>query len=117
MISATVSGNLGRDAEQRKAGSYDIVVFTVASKGFADGQRTTDWVRVSWFGKRAVGAMSHLVKGCSVVVRGTLSVREYESKGAKRTSLELKADDVEILSRPTTTTANGQEQQFAPGEF
>lgn len=114
MISATVSGNLARDAEQRKAGQYDVVSFTIASKGFANGQRTTDWVRCSWFGTRAVKAMQYLTKGSSVVVRGTLSVREYESKGEKKTSIEIKADDVEILARAEAPqpASRAEEQSF-----
>jgi single-strand DNA-binding protein len=118
MISATVSGNIGRDAEQRKAGNYDVVSFTLASKGYANGQKTTDWVRVSWFGKRAIGAVQYLTKGCSVVVRGTLSVREYESQGTKKTSIELKADDVEILTKAASSSDNAQqEQNFEDGGF
>jgi single-stranded DNA-binding protein len=117
VISAVVSGNLGRDAELRKAGQYDVVSFTVASKGFANGQKTTDWIRIDWFGKRAIGALPHLLKGCGVIVRGVLSIREYESKGTKRTSIDLKADDVEIMMKaPASESGGGASEQNFDGD-
>lgn len=98
MISATVSGTVGRDAELRRPrGEEQVLTFPVASRRWAAGQEATDWVSVSFWGKRAEALASHVTKGSRVAVRGSIHVREYEHQGAKRWSLECRADDVELL--------------------
>lgn len=101
MISATVTGRLGKDAEIRKAGTSDVLSFSVASESRSkvggEWKKVTTWVSVSLFGQRAGSLVQHLTKGTVVAVRGALTLREYEAKGEKRTSLDLRADDVEML--------------------
>jgi single-strand DNA-binding protein len=102
MISATVAGNIGQDAEVREAGDTSVVNFSIASNGRSkvDGEwvETTTWVRVAFFGARAQAVSQYLVKGKTVAVRGELSMRTFETKkGETRTSLELRADDVKLL--------------------
>ena len=99
MISATVAGNLGHDAELRHTQGGDAVCsFSVASsrKG-RDGKDETTWVRCSLWGKRGTALVSHLTKGSRVTVAGSLSMREYESKGIVGTSLELNVTDIALM--------------------
>ena len=101
MISATVSGTVGRDAELRHPrGGDQVLSFTVASRRYQNGQESTDWVAVSFWGKRAEAIARHVTKGSRVAARGALHVREYEHDGAKRWCIELRADDVELLGAP-----------------
>jgi single-strand DNA-binding protein len=98
MISATVTGGVGRDAELRQPqGGDQCLSFSVASRRYQAGQEATDWVAVTFWGKRAAAIASHVTKGSRVAVRGTLYVREYEHGGKTRHSLEMRADDVELL--------------------
>jgi len=98
MIAATVSGTVAKDAELRSPrGAEQVLTFSVASRRWANGQEVTDWVSVAMWGKRAVAIASHVTKGSRIAARGALHVREYESNGAKRFSVELRADDVELL--------------------
>lgn len=102
MISATVSGTVAKDAELRSPrGGEQVLCFSVASRRFANGQEQTDWVSISMWGKRAVAIALHVTKGSRIAARGALHVREYESNGTKRFSLELRADDVELLGSRT----------------
>jgi single-strand DNA-binding protein len=81
MISATIAGNLGADAEMSstsKGGS--VLRFRVASSVKRGDKETTTWVGCSWFGKRAEGVAKHLVKGVSVVVSGELTTTEKDGK-------------------------------------
>jgi single-strand DNA-binding protein len=122
MISATVSGNIGRDAEQRKAGDADVVSFTIASSGYRNKEKVTDWVSVSYFGKRAVSVKEYLTKGSYVTVRGSLSVREYEKDGQRRFSIDVRADDVELgpkkggSSGSTSSGGGGGDTSFDPSD-
>lgn len=98
MIAATITGTIAKDGELRTPrGDEQVLGFTVASRRWAGGQEVTDWVSVSFWGKRAAAIASHVTKGSRVAARGALHVREYESNGAKRFALELRADDVELL--------------------
>jgi single-strand DNA-binding protein len=100
MISAVISGIVGKDAETATLTSDTVTNFTVASRRFQDGQKQTDWVTVAFWGKRGQAIAQHITKGSRVTARGVLWVREYEHNGAKRWSLELRADDVELLGGP-----------------
>lgn len=99
MISATVAGNIGQDAEMRHTQGGDAVCsFSVASnrKG-RDGKDETTWVRCSLWGKRGSALLPFLTKGTKVAVAGSLSVRAYEKNGETKTSIELNAQDVALL--------------------
>lgn len=92
MISATVVGNLGKDAEMRQAGNDNVCSFSIASSTKAKGEEKTDWVRCSLWGKRGEALHKHLTKGKKVIAVGTLSTREYQGK----TYLELRVDQLEF---------------------
>jgi single-strand DNA-binding protein len=100
MIHATISGNIGRDPELREVGSSQVLKFSLASNSRqkVDGkwQGVTTWLDVSLW--RRAEALSKLVaKGQYVTVRGEVYVREYTDKhGAKRYSVDLDADAVEL---------------------
>jgi single-strand DNA-binding protein len=103
MIHAMVAGTLGRDAELRYTPGGDAVLaFSVATRRYDSKakEEVTDWVSVSYFGKRAEGVSKHLVKGSRVAIRGGLHVRVYEHNGQTKHSVELRADDVELLGKP-----------------
>jgi single-strand DNA-binding protein len=101
MISATVVGHLGRDAEIRQAGDSSILSFSIASttrkKVGGVWEKGTTWVSVSMFGERGVKLQSFLTKGKVVAVTGELTLREYESGGQQRTSLDCKASEIEMF--------------------
>lgn len=98
MISCTVSGHLGRDAELRSAGGTQVLSFSIASSGFRNKEKVTDWVTCSMWGDRGAKIQQYLTKGTPVIVRGTMWIREYEAKdGTTKASLELRADDVEMV--------------------
>lgn len=97
MISGTVIGNIGRDAETRDAGGTPVVSFNVASTEKTSKGETTTWVKASWFGTRGTKLAQYLVKGKKVAIRGSMSLREYTSKdGTTKSSLEMRVDDLEF---------------------
>lgn len=96
MIAVTVSGNLGGDCRKGDHDGTPVVNFTVASRRYDKGEKKTDWVDVSFWGKRAESVAEYLKKGTYVTIRGTLWVREFTHNGEKRAGLACRADDVEL---------------------
>lgn len=98
MISATTIGRLGADAELKSVGQNEVLELRIASNGFDGKEKTTTWVRASFWGKRAASVAQYCTKGTTVAVRGDLRVREYVTKDGKPGhSVEMRVDDLELL--------------------
>jgi single-strand DNA-binding protein len=107
---AQVIGNLGRDPETRytKSGAMNVSFSVAASRRFNDAsgtlQERTTWFRVTAWGKLAetldrLAQDGALAKGQRVFVAGRLEADEFTGNdGQKRTSLEINADDVLLMS-------------------
>ena len=107
------TGNLGADAEQCFTQSGDSVVsFSVGVKaGFGD-KATTTWARCRMWGKRGEAVAQYLVKGQLVGVSGEVSMREWEDKnGVKRTNLEVRVNDLDLLGGKKDGASQQQRQQ------
>lgn len=94
MFRATISGNLGRDAEIKTINARNYVTFTLAVKDRKDAQAQATWVRVMQY---AAGDASNylkvLKKGASVVVAGRLVVGVYDN----HPDITLWADAADIM--------------------
>ena len=101
--SVIITGNVTRDVELRYTSKQTpVLVFTVAcNRQGQDGQSTADFFPVVLWGKSAEALEKYLTKGKSVLVKGRLQTRSYESKtGEKRNVTEIVADSfggVELL--------------------
>lgn len=92
----SLTGNLGRDAEVRQAGSSTVCGFPVAmTAGYGDKKQTV-WIDCSIWGKQAEGALpGYLKKGQQVAVSGELSTREHEGK----TYLQLRVNSIDLIGK------------------
>lgn len=71
MQTITIAGKLARDAELRSTQHGDSVCsFTVAVDQREGREKTTNWWRVSLWGKRGDALAPYLLKGASVTVTG-----------------------------------------------
>lgn len=123
MISATVAGRLGADAQVRQAGSEDVCEFSVAVDERVKGEKRTTWVRCTLWGKRGTALAPHLRKGDAVTVVGALSVRLFESKkdGSTQASVEVKVSEVTLQGsagepRGQAPTRQAQREPVRRGE-
>ena len=110
-----MTGNLGRDAEVRQAGSSTVCSFAVAlSSGWGD-KKTTTWINCSVWGRQAEGTLpTYLKKGQQVALTGELSTREYQAKdGTMKTSLELRVGTIDLIGKRDDGAAQGQQQAAA----
>ncbi len=94
MISMTIGGRLGADPTMGNGGTQ-VLNFSVAVDGWDPKARekTTTWVRVAIFGKRAESLQTILEKGASVMCAGVARLSEYNGKQY----LELTATDVTLM--------------------
>lgn len=96
-------GNLTNDPDNRATHSGTTVCsFTIAvNRRFAgaDGNKVTDFFRISAWRQLGDICGKYLTKGQKVAVVGELQARTYDAKdGTTKLSLEVSADEVEFLS-------------------
>jgi single stranded DNA-binding protein len=97
MINATVRGNVGNvDLKNMPSGDPVLEISIASNDRGKGGTEVTTWVRATVFGKRAESLSRVVKKGDSLLVVGPLSVREFESKGEKRFSVEVKVDQLDF---------------------
>lgn len=92
MQSITIAGRIGRDAETRQAGEGTVTSFTVAVDQRNGRDKTTNWWRVSIWGKRGETLCEYLRKGDNVTVAGEFTLSEYEGKP----QLNIRANEVAL---------------------
>ncbi|HZZ12551.1 MAG TPA: single-stranded DNA-binding protein [Paraburkholderia sp.] len=98
-------GNLGADPEVRYLPSGDAVAnirlaTTDRYKDKTSGEmkETTEWHRVSFFGRLAEIVSEYLKKGSSVYLEGRIRTRKYQAQdGTDRYSTEIVAEQMQML--------------------
>ena len=101
MNSLHIIGNLVKDPELRTtATGLSVCSFTVAvNRRKANGNKPeVDYFNVTAWRERGEVCAKYLSKGKKVSVVGPVSVRAWESNGKHGASLEVTADEVEVLS-------------------
>jgi single-strand DNA-binding protein len=77
----TITGNVGKDPEQRTTQGGDTVTsFSVAVRQGFKQDAPTVWYRCSVWGKRGDTIKQHLSKGTKATVVGELTIGEYQGK-------------------------------------
>jgi len=100
-----IVGNIGRDPETRVLPSGDSLTnISVATsdrykdKATGEMKETTEWHRITFFGKLAEIAGQYLRKGSQVYVEGKLRTRKYtDQAGVEKYSTEIVADSMQML--------------------
>lgn len=95
-------GNLTRDPDMRATQmGVSVCNFSIAvnRRKSADGTQQTDFFNIVAWRQLADLCGKFLMKGKKVAVTGSIQTRTYEDKsGAKRTALDIVADEVEFLT-------------------
>jgi single-strand DNA-binding protein len=97
-------GNLTRDPELTEtSGGVSVCHFAIAvnrSYTSADGERQTDFFNVTAWRGLAENIARYTKKGSKVAVSGSVQIRNYEdNQGARRTAVDVIAQDVEFLTQ------------------
>ena len=97
MLSMTIAGNVGKDAQLRRTqGGEPVLGFSVAidqGKDKNGNKRDSVWVNCSIWGKRAESLQSYITKGTKLVLTGRPGVNVYEGSG----SLTLSVNDLTFM--------------------
>lgn len=103
MTNISIIGYLTADPEKRSTpNGINVTTFTVGvtrSRKNENGDRESDFFRVTAWRATADYCANYLAKGSRVYVRGELTVRQYQGRdGQLRTQLEINAEAVENLT-------------------
>lgn len=116
-----LAGNLTRDAELKQTTNGNAVLtFTLAVNEPYKNPTTGTWDKrpnffdCVMFGARAEKLAQYIHKGSKVSIAGRLRYRTWEQDGAKRSKVEVVADEIELMSRDA---APQQQQQTQQGGF
>jgi single-strand DNA-binding protein len=102
MITATVTGNVGRKPELKDTRTgKKMCTFSVASTSHREGKEPeTTWLDVVCFDELATGVGAQLDKGMRVVLSGQLSLETFQRKdGGEGTALRMVANEVGLTLR------------------
>ena len=92
-------GRLGKDPETRyTADSNAICNFSIAVGYKTATKETTEWVRITAFGKLAGICADYLKKGSQVFIAGRMTTRKWVNKdGVDQYTTEVVADQMQML--------------------
>ena len=107
MQTIIIAGKIGRDAELRNTqGGDSVCSFSVAVDQRDGRDKSTNWWRVSLWGKRGEALAPYLLKGTSVTVTGDFALGDYEGKP----QLNIRANGIALQG------SRGDGSQGAPSE-
>jgi single-strand DNA-binding protein len=100
-----IVGNLGRDPEMRYMPSGDAIAniavattFKSKDKNTGEQKESTEWHRISFFGRMAEIAGQYLKKGSAVYIEGRLQTRKYTDKdGVEKYATDIIAENMQML--------------------
>jgi single-strand DNA-binding protein len=117
----TLMGNLTRDPELRQTPTgQNVTSFSLAlNRSYKDQsgewQEATDYIDIVCWGPLAERVSQYLSKGRRCLVQGRLQSRSWEQDGAKRSKVEVLANDVTFLdSRGGGEEGGGAASSSAP---
>ena len=99
-------GRLGKDPDLRFAPSGGAVCnFSIAVGYKSKEKETTEWVRVTAFGKLAEICGEYLKKGSQVYLAGRMTTRKWQKDGVDQYTTEVVAEQMQMLGGKTESSA------------
>ena len=111
--SFSIVGRIGNAPERKETGSGKAVCnFSIACDRDrkVDGEKVTDWFRVTAWERTADYVMDYLGKGRMVGIKGRIEIRKYEKDGQTREAFEVIAESVYVLDRGDDAPTGGQQR-------
>jgi single-strand DNA-binding protein len=92
-------GRLGKDPEVRYSADGNAVCnFSIAVGYKSATKETTEWVRITTFGKLAGICSDYLKKGSQIYLSGRMTTRKWQNKdGVDQYTTEVVADQMQML--------------------
>ena len=105
---------IGRLTQDPQASTLDsghsYCRFSIAvNRNFSrDGENRADFINIITWDALAQNCVKYLVKGSQVAVTGSIQTGSYERDGVRRQTFDIRADQVEFLSRAKSSSQQGQ---------
>lgn len=120
---AILVGHLGADPEVRYTQNGDAIAnlrlaTTDRYKDKATGEQkeTTEWHRISLFGRVAEVANEYLKKGSMVYIEGRIRTRKWQGQdGQDRYTTEIVGHELKMLGRPASEGQRGEQDDSGSG--
>lgn len=114
-----IIGRMVKDPELKTTNSgKSVCSFRIANdSGYKDasGQRQTNWLDVTAWGKTAEFICKYFPKGSLIAIDGRLQTRQYQdNNGQNRTALEIVAQNVSFCGRKESTFPAPQNAAQSP---
>jgi len=116
-----IIGNLGADPEVRALPSGESVAnLRIATtdrwkdKASGEMKESTEWHRVSFFGRIAEVCGEYLSKGSQVYVEGKIQTRKYEKDGQDHYSTEIRGMSMQMLGSKATGARDKPAEEARP---
>ena len=113
-------GNLGRDPEMNYTPSgvavtkFSLAVSHASKTASGERQTETEWFNIVAWRNLAETCNSYLKKGNKVFIEGRLTLRKYTDRnGVERTSLEVIANDMEMLTPKDRQSGSSSADTYA----
>lgn len=81
-----------------------------------DGENKADFINIITWDALAQNCVKYLVKGSQVAVTGSIQTGSYEKDGIRRQTFDIRADQVEFLSRANQTNGGATQQARPSGD-
>ena len=106
-------GRLTRDPQASTTESgRSYCRFSIAVDRFSrDRENSVDFINIITWNELASNCVKYLAKGSQVAVFGSIQTGSYERDGVRRQTFDIRADQVEFLSRANSSSQQGQGEQ------
>ena len=107
MNSVILIGRLTQDPQAStldSGHSYCRFSIAVNRRYSRNGENQADFINIITWDALAQNCVKYLVKGSQVAVQGSIQTGSYERDGVRRQTFDIRADQVEFLSRATGAT-------------
>ena len=111
-------GRLTRDPQASTLDSgRSYCRFSIAVDRFSrDRENNVDFINIITWNELAQNCVKYLAKGSQVAVFGSIQTGSYERDGVRRQTFDVRADQVEFLTRANGGAQQGQGEQPARDE-
>ena len=111
-------GRLTRDPQASTTESgRSYCRFSIAVDRFSrDRENSVDFINIITWNELASNCVKYLAKGSQVAVFGSIQTGSYERDGVRRQTFDVRADQVEFLTRANSGAQQGQADASAKDE-
>ncbi len=102
----TVTGRVAKPDFMETTKGTKVFKFNLAEDVFISGEKSTQWYRVSLFGKRAEKIHTYINKGTKVTVVGSLKTNTWTKDDKQYVNLDITCNDIDF----TNTAGHNTEQ-------